>query len=200
MRWVRAARVNALVTGLGRRRPPRPAAAARPARGGLVAGPPAGRRPRPARSRTRRRPGDGGSCGPWPPGCWSPPPAPWSRPLLGWWWVLAAGIVLTVLGVPLGLGRYAVARPRRRARGPSPCAAAGWCASRRCCSAGPSSAGRCGSRSSSGGPGWPPSSPASAPGPAATPPSTWPPTRSPVSSPNPYSNVARDGTFYDTKQ
>jgi putative membrane protein len=25
----------------------------------------------------------------------------------GWWWVLAAGIGLTVLGVPLGLGRYA---------------------------------------------------------------------------------------------
>lgn len=27
--------------------------------------------------------------------------------LLGWWWVLALGIGLTVLGVPLGLGRYA---------------------------------------------------------------------------------------------
>jgi len=28
-------------------------------------------------------------------------------PLLGWWWVLAAGLALTVLGVPIGLGRYA---------------------------------------------------------------------------------------------
>jgi putative membrane protein len=27
--------------------------------------------------------------------------------LAGWWWVLVAGIVLTALGVPLGLGRYA---------------------------------------------------------------------------------------------
>ena len=26
---------------------------------------------------------------------------------LGWWWVLAAGLVLTVLGVPVGLGEYA---------------------------------------------------------------------------------------------
>ena len=25
----------------------------------------------------------------------------------GWWWVLAVGIALTVLGVPIGLGRYA---------------------------------------------------------------------------------------------
>ena len=25
----------------------------------------------------------------------------------GWWWLLVAGVVLTVLGVPLGLGRYA---------------------------------------------------------------------------------------------
>jgi putative membrane protein len=28
-------------------------------------------------------------------------------PLLGWWWVLGIGLVLLVLGVPLGLGRYA---------------------------------------------------------------------------------------------
>jgi putative membrane protein len=28
-------------------------------------------------------------------------------PLLGWWWVLVAGGVLTLLGVPLGLGRFA---------------------------------------------------------------------------------------------
>jgi putative membrane protein len=27
--------------------------------------------------------------------------------LFGWWWVLAAGLALTVLGVPLGLARYA---------------------------------------------------------------------------------------------
>jgi len=25
----------------------------------------------------------------------------------GWWWLLPVGVVLTVLGVPLGLGRYA---------------------------------------------------------------------------------------------
>ncbi|MGY1605250.1 PH domain-containing protein [Geodermatophilus sp. SYSU D00815] len=28
-------------------------------------------------------------------------------PVLGWWWLLVVGAVLTVLGVPLGLGRYA---------------------------------------------------------------------------------------------
>jgi putative membrane protein len=28
-------------------------------------------------------------------------------PLLGWWWVLVVGVVLLVLGVPLGRGRYA---------------------------------------------------------------------------------------------
>jgi putative membrane protein len=28
-------------------------------------------------------------------------------PLLGWWWVLLTGVALTALGVPLGLGRYA---------------------------------------------------------------------------------------------
>jgi putative membrane protein len=28
-------------------------------------------------------------------------------PLLGWWWLLVAGVVLTVLGVPLGRARYA---------------------------------------------------------------------------------------------
>jgi len=28
-------------------------------------------------------------------------------PLLGWWWVPAAGVALIVLGVPVGLGRYA---------------------------------------------------------------------------------------------
>ena len=53
-----------------RRRPaPRPAAAARAARRGGAAQPPAGRRPRPAHAPPRRRPGAGGSRGPWPPGC-----------------------------------------------------------------------------------------------------------------------------------
>jgi putative membrane protein len=28
-------------------------------------------------------------------------------PLAGWWWLLATGAVLTVLGVPLGIARYA---------------------------------------------------------------------------------------------
>ena len=30
----------------------------------------------------------------------------WAAATLGWWWVPAAGVVLTVLGVPMGIGRY----------------------------------------------------------------------------------------------
>ena len=106
MRWAKAARVNALVTGLGD--------AAR--RGQLL---PLG--PRAEAWRLGRRLVDD-------PGPLVPhPPAARRRRIVravaagllvtvagvgvligtGWWWVLAAGIALTVLGVPLGLGRYA---------------------------------------------------------------------------------------------
>ena len=166
-----------------RRRPPGPAAPARAARGGLGAGHAAGRAT-PARS---RRPPAGRA-------------APADRAGHG-----RRAPLVTVGGrgahrrspagggcSSLGVGAHwcsasrsgSAATPRSAtppARAPSPCAAAGWSASRRCCSAGPSSAGRCGSRSSSAGPGWPPSRPASAPAAAATSPSTWPPTRSPRS-------------------
>jgi putative membrane protein len=106
MRWAKAARVNALVTGLGD--------AAR--RGQLL---PLG--PRAEAWRLGRRLVDD-------PGPLVPhPPAARRRRIVravaagllvtvagvgvligtGWWGVLAAGIALTVLGVPLGLGRYA---------------------------------------------------------------------------------------------
>ena len=106
MRWVKAARVSALVTGLGD--------AAR--RGQLL---PLG--PRTEAWRLGRRLVDD-------PGPLVPhPPAAMRRRIVravaagllvtglglgvlvasGWWGILAAGIVLTALGVPLGLGRYA---------------------------------------------------------------------------------------------
>ncbi len=106
MRWVKAARVSALVTGLGD--------AAR--RGQLL---PLG--PRTEAWRLSRRLVDH-------PGRLAPhPPAARRRRIVravaagllvtavglgvlvasGWWGILAAGIVLTALGVPLGLGRYA---------------------------------------------------------------------------------------------
>jgi uncharacterized membrane protein YdbT with pleckstrin-like domain len=105
MRWVRAARVNALVTGLGQ--------ASR--RGQLL---PLG--PRSAAEALLRRLADD------PGALRSHPPAALRRRLvravsagllltvaggiatatLGWWWALAAGVALTVLGVPMGIGRY----------------------------------------------------------------------------------------------
>ncbi|MCV2490548.1 PH domain-containing protein [Geodermatophilus sp. YIM 151500] len=106
MRWVRAARTTALVTGLGQatRRGqllplgPEPEARALLHRlvddpGPLLRHPPAARRRRIGRAITGGLLVTGaGALATW---------------LLGWWWLLAAGVLLTVLGVPLGLGRYA---------------------------------------------------------------------------------------------
>ncbi len=106
MRWVRAARVSALVTGLGdaaRRGQllplgPRDEARALGARlvpepGPLSAHPPAARRRRIVRALTGGLVVTGAGAV--------------ATPLLGWWWLLALGGVLLVLGVPIGLGRYA---------------------------------------------------------------------------------------------
>jgi putative membrane protein len=106
MRWVRAARANALVTGLGdaaRRGQllplgPRDEARALGVRlvadpGPLVPHPPAARRRRIVRALTA--------------GLVVTALGAVVTPLLGWWWVLALGLVLVVLGVPIGLGRYA---------------------------------------------------------------------------------------------
>ena len=106
MRWVRAARVSALVTGLGD--------AAR--RGQLL---PLGPRAE-AWALGRRLVDDPGPLIPHPPAARRRQivRAVASGLLLtavggavtaatGWWGVLAAGMVLTLLGIPLGLGRYA---------------------------------------------------------------------------------------------
>ncbi|TQN38171.1 putative membrane protein [Blastococcus colisei] len=106
MRWVRAARVSALVTGLGdaARRgqllPLGPREEGRavgvrlvPEPGPLLPHPPAARRRRIVRALTA--------------GLLVTAAGAVVTPLLGWWWVLALGLVLLVLGVPLGLGRYA---------------------------------------------------------------------------------------------
>jgi putative membrane protein len=106
MRWARAARVNALVTGLahaarrGQLLPLAPRAAAwMLARrlvadpGPLTAHPPAAMRRRIARAVV--------------PGLAVSAVGLGVTVAAGWWWVLAAGIGLTVLGVPVGLGRYA---------------------------------------------------------------------------------------------
>ncbi|WP_092202748.1 PH domain-containing protein [Blastococcus tunisiensis] len=106
MRWVRAARAGALVTGLGdaARRgqllPLGPREEARalgirlvPEPGPLRPHPPAARRRRIVRAVTA--------------GLLVTAAGAVTTPLLGWWWVLVAGLVLLVLGVPLGLGRYA---------------------------------------------------------------------------------------------
>jgi putative membrane protein len=143
MRLVRAARVSALVTGLGdaNRRGqlvplgPRTEAWALVRR--LVADPgPLRRHPAAARRRRLVRALSAGLA--------LTAAGAVATALAGAWGVLVAGIVLTVLGVPLGLGRYAALGH-----------AAGWCGSRPCWSAARSSAGECGSRSSSGGRGWP---------------------------------------------
>ncbi|SOE00080.1 putative membrane protein [Blastococcus haudaquaticus] len=106
MRWVRAARVNALVTGLGdaTRRgqllPLGPRDEARslgvrlvPEPGPLRQHPPAARRRRIVRAVSA--------------GLLVTAAGAALTPLLGWWWVLVLGLVLLALGVPLGLGRYA---------------------------------------------------------------------------------------------
>jgi putative membrane protein len=106
MRWVRAARASALVTGLGdaTRRgqllPLGPREEARslgvrlvPDPGPLLPHPPAARRRRIVRALVG--------------GLVVTAAGAVVTPLLGWWWVLALGLVLVVLGVPIGLGRYA---------------------------------------------------------------------------------------------
>ncbi|TFV56175.1 hypothetical protein E4P41_16110 [Geodermatophilus sp. DF01-2] len=105
MRWVRATRVNALVTGLGQanRRGqllplgPRTEAVALLARlvedpGPLTAHPPAA-----LRRRLVRALGTGLAV---------TALGAWAAAALGWWWAPVAGAVLTVLGVPMGIGRY----------------------------------------------------------------------------------------------
>lgn len=106
MRWVGAARSGALVTGLGdaARRgqllPLGPREEARalgvrlvPDPGPLVPHPPAARRRRIVRALAA--------------GLLVTAAGAVVTPLLGWWWVLAIGLALLVLGVPMGLGRYA---------------------------------------------------------------------------------------------
>jgi putative membrane protein len=106
MRLVRAARVNALVTGLGdaaRRGQllplgPRSEAWTLVHRlvedpGPLVTHPPAARRRRIIRATVA--------------GLVVTVAGLAATVAAGWWWVLVAGLVLTVLGLPLGLGRYA---------------------------------------------------------------------------------------------
>ena len=105
MRWVRAARVNALVTGLGQanRRgqllPLGPRTEALRLLGRLVEdpGPLTGHPPAALRRRLVRAVSAGllvtaAGIG--------------AAAALGWWWVPVAGVVLTVLGVPMGIGRF----------------------------------------------------------------------------------------------
>lgn len=105
MRWVRAARVNALVTGLGQanRRgqllPLGPRTEALRLLGRLVEdpGPLTGHPPAALRRRLFRALATGLAV---------TAGGVWAAATLGWWWVPAAGVVLTVLGVPMGIGRY----------------------------------------------------------------------------------------------
>jgi uncharacterized membrane protein YdbT with pleckstrin-like domain len=105
MRWVRAARVNALVTGLGQanRRGqllplgPRPEALRLLGRlvedpGPLTGHPPAALRRRLVRALAA--------------GLLVTAAGVWAAAVLGWWWVPVVGVVLTALGVPMGIGRY----------------------------------------------------------------------------------------------
>jgi putative membrane protein len=123
MRWVRAARAGALVTGLGdaARRgqllPLGPRDEARslgvrlvPDPGPLIAHPPAARRRRIVRALAT--------------GLAVTAAGAVVTPLLGQWWVLALGLVLVVLGVPIGLGRYAALG--HAARGGSFAVRSGW--------------------------------------------------------------------------
>ncbi|MBM7806837.1 putative membrane protein [Geodermatophilus bullaregiensis] len=106
MRLVRAARVNALVTGLGaaNRRgqvlPLGPRVEAVRLLGVLVDDP-GPLRPHPPAARRRRLARAVGS------GLVVTAAGAALTAATGWWGLLAAGVVLTVLGVPLGLGRYA---------------------------------------------------------------------------------------------
>jgi uncharacterized membrane protein YdbT with pleckstrin-like domain len=105
MRWVRAARVNALVTGLGQanRRgqllPLGPRTEALRLLGRLVQDPgPLTGHPRAALRRRLARALTAGllvTAG-----------GVWAAATAGWWWVPVAGVALTVLGVPMGIGRY----------------------------------------------------------------------------------------------
>jgi uncharacterized membrane protein YdbT with pleckstrin-like domain len=105
MRWARAARVNALVTGLGQanRRgqllPLGPRAEALRLLGRLVEDPgPLTGHPRAALRRRLARALAAGLL--------VTAVGAWTAAALGWWWVPVAGVVLTVLGVPMGIGRY----------------------------------------------------------------------------------------------
>jgi uncharacterized membrane protein YdbT with pleckstrin-like domain len=105
MRWVRAARVTALVTGLGQanRRgqllPLGPRTEALRLVGRLVEdpGPLTGHPPAALRRRLVRA---------LAPGLLVAAAGVWAVVALGWWWVPVVGVVLTVLGVPMGIGRY----------------------------------------------------------------------------------------------
>ena len=105
MRWVRAARVNALVTGLGQanRRgqllPLGPRTEALRLLGRLVEdpGPLTGHPPAALRRRLFRA---------LAAGLLVTAGGAWAAAALGWWWVPVAGVVLTVLGVPMGIGRF----------------------------------------------------------------------------------------------
>lgn len=105
MRWVRAARVNALVTGLGQanRRgqllPLGPRTEALRLLGRLVEDPgPLTGHPRAALRRRLARALAAGLL--------VTAVGVWTAAALGWWWVPVVGVVLTVLGVPMGIGRY----------------------------------------------------------------------------------------------
>ncbi len=106
MRLVRAARVNALVTGLGaanRRGQLLPLGPRTEAVRllGVLADDPGPLVPHPPAARRRRLARAVGS------GLVVTAAGAALTAATGWWGLLAAGVVLTVLGVPLGLGRYA---------------------------------------------------------------------------------------------
>jgi uncharacterized membrane protein YdbT with pleckstrin-like domain len=105
MRWVRAARVTALVTGLGQahRRgqllPLGPRTEALRLLGRLVEDPgPLTGHPRAALRRRLVRALTAGLL--------VTAVGVWGAAALGWWWVPVVGVVLTALGVPMGIGRY----------------------------------------------------------------------------------------------
>ncbi|MGY1771791.1 PH domain-containing protein [Blastococcus sp. SYSU D00813] len=106
MRWVGAARVSALVTGLGAAQRPGqllplgPRATAEELTGRLVDDP-GPLRPHPPAARRRRLVRAVG------PGLALAAAGAVATVLAGWWPLLVAGAGLAVLGVPVGLGRYA---------------------------------------------------------------------------------------------